>query len=230
MSNTTVLGQRLASVAQQVREGAVLADIGTDHGYLPLFLLKSGRIATAHLCDINEGPLNSARSNLMAEGLSDKVEFHLCDGAAVLSELGITDYVIAGMGGELIADIISKAPHIFTPGVRLILQPMSKQAHLRNYLASSGFDILTERYSFDEGKYYLSIVCEFSGTPCQLSPIEAELGVTSVLKEDREFYLGYIRGKERSLKKTIEGKALGGVDSACESAILEAIREKIKEH
>ena len=229
MSNTTVLGQRLKSVAQQVREGAVLADIGTDHGYLPLFLLKSGRIATAHLCDINEGPLASARSNLAAEGLTDRVQFHLCDGASVLEGLGITDYAIAGMGGELIADIIERAPHLHIPGVRLILQPMTKQAHLRGYLASSGFDILSERYSFDEGKYYVVIVCEYRGTIRELSPIEAELGAPSVLDEDRDYYLGYIRGKERSLKKTIEGKILGGVDYATESEILEAIREKIKE-
>ena len=229
MSSSTVLGQRLASVAQQVREGAVLADVGTDHGYLPLFLLKSGRIGTAHLCDINEGPLNSARANLAGEGFCDRVQFHLCDGASALSDLGITDYVIAGMGGELIADIIGKAPHLFTPGVRLILQPMSKQAYLRNYLASSGFSIITERYCCDEGKYYLVIVCQYSGNLCEISPIDAELGVSEVLREDREFYLGYIRGKERSLNKTVEGKALGGVDSLSECEILRAIREKIKE-
>ena len=207
----------------------MLADIGTDHGYLPLFLLKSDRIATAHLCDINEGPLASARSNLAAEGLADRVQFHLCDGASVLESLGITDYAIAGMGGELIADIIEHAPHLHIPGVRLILQPMTKQAHLRGYLASSGFDILSERYSFDEGKYYVVIVCEYRGAIRELSPIEAELGAPSVLDEDRDYYLGYIRGKERSLKKTIEGKILGGVDYATESEILGAIREKIKE-
>ena len=207
----------------------MLADIGTDHGYLPLFLLKSGRITTAHLSDINEGPLNSARANLLAEGLFDRVAFHLCDGASVLSGLGITDYVIAGMGGELIADIIDNAPHLFTPGVRLILQPMSKQAHLRSYLFSRGFSILSERYSFDEGKYYLVIVCEYSGSPCEISPIDAELGVTDVLDEDREFYLGYIKGKQRSLKKAIGGKSLGGVDYTEDSVILEAISKKLGE-
>ena len=230
MSSSTVLTKRLMSVAQQVREGAVLADIGTDHGYLPIFLLKSGKISTAHLSDINEGPLNSARANLSSEGLYDNVTFHLCDGASSLCGLGITDYVIAGMGGELIADIIDNAPHLLDRGIRLILQPMSKQADLRNYLCSCGFRIVDERYSFDEGKYYLVIVCEYSATPCDISFIDAELGVTPVHEEDREFYLGYIKGKARSLKRTVDGKTLGGVDSEKERAILGAIEKKVLEY
>ena len=105
------LDKRLLSCADYVRAGAVFADIGTDHGYLPLFLLRSGRIERAYLSDVNEGPLSSARANAASEGLLDRCEFTLADGAAALSGKGITDYAICGMGGELIASIIDAAEH-----------------------------------------------------------------------------------------------------------------------
>ena len=93
MINST-LDKRLLSCADYVRAGAVFADIGTDHGYLPIFLLKAGRIERAYLTDINVGPLNSARENATAEGLLDKCSFLLTDGAAALMAHGITDYAV----------------------------------------------------------------------------------------------------------------------------------------
>ncbi len=229
MSDHTALRARLATVAQEVREGAVLADIGTDHGYLPLFLLKSGRITKAHLSDINEGPLSSARSNLAAEGVLDGVYFHLADGAASLLELGITDYVIAGMGGELIARIVADAPQLKDKGTRLILQPMSKQAHLRSSLLALGFSVIKERYCYEEGKYYLVLVVEYNGTPCQISAKMAELGLVDIIPEDREYYVGYLRGKERSYDKSVKGKRLGGMDFSEDALVLDAIRTRINE-
>ena len=91
---------RLMSSANFVRAGAVLADIGTDHGYLPIVLLKEGRIERAVMSDINEGPLATARRNVEDEGLSDKCTLILSDGALALEGLGITDYSICGMGGR----------------------------------------------------------------------------------------------------------------------------------
>ncbi|MBR4835801.1 MAG: SAM-dependent methyltransferase, partial [Clostridia bacterium] len=117
---------RLASAAELVRQNAIFADIGTDHAYLPLFLLESGRISFAYCSDINEGPLASARKNAEERGMVDKMDFILTDGATVLRDREITDYAICGMGGELIADIIHRAPHLYDGGVNLILQPMSR--------------------------------------------------------------------------------------------------------
>ena len=94
------LDKRLLSCAGYVRAGAVFADIGTDHGYLPLFLLRSGRIERAYLSDVNRGPLSSAERNARDEGFYDKCEFILTDGAYALRDKGITDYAICGKIGR----------------------------------------------------------------------------------------------------------------------------------
>ncbi len=228
MINST-LDKRLLSCADYVRAGAVFADIGTDHGYLPIFLLKEGRIERAFLTDVNKGPLASAMEHVRAEGLSDTCEFMLTDGAAALSGLGITDYAICGMGGELIAAIIGAAPHLKTHGTRLILQPMTKQAYLRSYLASKGFSILSERYTFADGKYYLTILAEYDGEIATLDKIEAELGKNVPHDGDRDEYLGYLEARKNAYVKAKEGKQRGGLDSSEESEILRAISDKITE-
>ena len=221
------LDKRLLSCADYVRAGAVFADIGTDHGYLPLFLLRSGRIERAYLSDVNEGPLNSARANAASEGLIDRCEFTLADGAAALSGKGITDYAICGMGGELIASIIDAAEHIRAEGVRLILQPMTKQAYLRGYLLSAGFEIIAESYSFAEGKYYVTIVAEYTGVVRESDLFERELGIESVREGDRVAYIGYLEGKARALNKSLSGKMHAGLPADTERELLAAIEERI---
>ena len=227
MINST-LDKRLLSCADYVRAGAVFADIGTDHGYLPIFLLKSGKITRAFLCDVNEGPLNSALTNVTDEGLMDSCEFILTDGASVLAGRGITDYAVCGMGGVLISRIIDAAPHLCESGVRLILQPMTKQAHLRRYLAASGFEILSERFSYDDGKYYVTILAEYTGRVYSLDDSEAELGRDVDHSDDRVEYLGYLRARERAFSKTVEGKKLGGIDVSEDVHMLECVRARIK--
>ena len=224
------LDKRLLSCADYVRAGAVFADIGTDHGYLPIFLLKSGRIERAYLSDVNRGPLSSAERNARSEGLSKKCEFILADGASVLAGKGITDYAICGMGGELIARIIEDAPHLKEDGTRLILQPMTKQEHLRCYLASSGFSILDERFSFDSGKYYVTILAEYTGECRELSASEAELGVKTAHDTDRVEYLGFLEGKMKAVKKAFLGKSAAGYVTADEEMLIEMIEARIAEN
>lgn len=226
MINST-LDKRLLSCADYVRAGAVFADIGTDHGYLPIFLLKSGRIERAYLSDVNDGPLSSARRNALEEGLIHKCEFFLADGAAVLSGKGITDYAICGMGGELIARIIDDAPHLKDGSVRLILQPMTKQEHLRRYLASAGFTIIRERFSYDSGKYYVTMVAEYCGELREISFEEAELGLETSHEEDRVEYLGFLEGKRKAARTALMGKMAGGYDAAVEEERLGIIEKRI---
>ena len=224
------LDKRLLSCADYVRAGAVFADIGTDHGYLPLFLLKSGRIERAYLSDVNPGPLSSAERNLKGEGLSDKCEFILTDGATALAGKGITDYAICGMGGELIARIREDAPHLKETGIRLILQPMTKQEHLRRYLASVGFSMLDECFSFDSGKYYVTILAEYTGECCELSDREAELGIKIVHDADRVEYLGFLEGKMKAVKKAFLGKSAAGYITSDEEMLIGMIEDRIAQN
>ena len=226
MINTT-LDKRLLSCADFVRAGAVFADIGTDHGYLPLFLLREGRIKRAYLSDVNKGPLSSAERNAAAEGLSDTCEFILTDGAAALKDKGITDYAICGMGGELISRIIEDAPHLFTKGIRLILQPMTKQECVRRLLASRGFTLVDERFSYDSGKYYATVVAEYTSEQWEISDADAELGFDIPHTLDRVEYLGYLEGKKKATLKALGGKIKGGLSTESDEEMLRLIEERI---
>jgi tRNA (adenine22-N1)-methyltransferase len=209
------LNLRLMSAVGFVRQGAVFADIGTDHAYLPLFLLSEGRIERAVLSDINEGPLESARRNARASGYADRVELILTDGASALADKGITDYAICGMGGELIADIIDRAPEMRDPKVRLILQPMTRRGALVSYLYNNGFAILSEAYSRDAGKYYVTLHAAFVGECREIDPVEAELGSIDIPCINSEARLGYLRAKLAVFEKRragVEMSSSGGED------------------
>ena len=221
------LDKRLLSCAGYVRAGAVFADIGTDHGYLPIFLLTEGRIRRAYLSDVNEGPLRSAKQNVADAGLSEKCEFILTDGAAALCDKGITDYAICGMGGVLISEIIDAAEHLKDGRVRLILQPMTRQAHLRRYLLGHGFEILDERYSTADGKHYVTLLSEFSGVCRDIDDVTAELGSDAAHTHDRVEYLSYLEAKKRTLEKTVRGKEQGNLDTVAEREVLSAIIDRI---
>ena len=214
------VGERLLSQAEFVRQGAYFADIGTDHAHLPIFLLGEGKITRAVCADINKGPLDTARKNAKEYGCQDSLSFVLTDGALGLSNMGITDYAICGMGGELIIDIIEKAPHFMREGIRLILQPMSRQNTLREYLARRGFSIVGENYSFDTGKYYLTLAAEYTGEVRKISAFEAEFGNVDKNTPIYHAMKGYFENKIKALKKASSGKALGGDEKSPEYSLL----------
>lgn len=224
----TVLDARLMSAASFVRQDAIFADIGTDHAFLPVFLLECGRITHAIAADINEGPLESAKKTVEAAGVADRVELIRTNGAIGLDGRGITDYAICGMGGELIADIIASSEHLMSDMVNLILIPMSRQGHLRAELLGRGFKILEERYSFADGKYYVCILASFRGEPERIDPISAELGMIPNENGGRVEYIGYLESKLSAFKKRHDGLLMGGVDPKCERELIIAINDRIK--
>ena len=217
---------RLLTCAGLVRQGAVLADIGTDHAYLPIFLLRNHRISAAVLSDVNEGPLASARQNAEECGVMDRCTIVLADGASALVGMGITDYAICGMGGELIARIIVDAPHLRERGIRLILQPMSRPEVLRRTLSSLGFEILDERYSSADGKFYLTILAEFADVEEKTDPVWRFLGDFNPLN-DRENQLGYLSRRLCALEHSLQGKRLGGVAAYEEELLIPHIKQRI---
>lgn len=219
------IDQRLLSAADLVRQGAVFADVGTDHAYLPIFLLSRGIIDRAICSDINAGPLESAKANVDKYGFSDKVEFRLTDGARELFDTGATDYAICGMGGELIAKIIDDAQHLKDENVNLILQPMSRQAHLREYLYTHGFAVNSEKYSYSSGKYYVCLRATYTGECASLSDIDYELGQEQPVTD--ESYVGYLRVKYDALCRTIAAKKIGTESTDYEQRLKKAIEERL---
>ena len=222
------IGARLLSAAEFVRQGAYLADVGTDHAYLPLFLLGCGRIRHAFCSDVNAGPLERARANACDRGLADRITFTLADGAAALAGHGITDYAICGMGGELIADIIERAPHLRDGGVNLLLQPMTRAGHLRRYLANAGFATLAESYSTDAGKHYVAILAHYDGVAREISDADSELGCEGCETLGLIHKVAYLKEKIRAYTRAAEGKRLGGESAEREMMLISAAEERLK--
>ncbi|MCM1106678.1 MAG: class I SAM-dependent methyltransferase [Blautia sp.] len=147
------LSKRLEAVAALVTSRGVLADIGTDHGYVPIALAESGRIKRAIAMDVRQGPLSRARKNIAAAGLADCIETRLSDGLTALSPGEASAIVIAGMGGELMRRILSAGEAVCGQADELILQPQSDIARVREYLRLRGYRIDAEAMVWD-GKYY----------------------------------------------------------------------------
>lgn len=163
--NLPKLTPRLSLVSSFVRGGSKVADIGTDHAYLPVWLVNSGVSPSAAASDINEGPLKRARLTASEFNASGKISFCLADGLDGIDPALADDIIIAGMGGELIARIISNCKWIKDKAKHLILQPMTAQEELHKYLYENGFKILKEDVACEKcgRKLYLAMSAVFTG-------------------------------------------------------------------
>ncbi len=223
-NNISPLGARLSTALRYVREGAVLADIGTDHAYLPICLCKKGIIRTAVAADIAEGPLAIATRHIGEEGLSERIATCLSDGLDKLEEYRPTDITIYGMGGELIADILSRAPWTRDPNIRLILQPMTKMTELRSFLAENGYHIIDECLSKDSGRIYQTICAEYDGALRCFDPLTLAYGEHILASHDP--LLAELFDREQAiLQNIIKGKKSADANADAERALLEAIIE-----
>ena len=225
------LDGRLLTVAALVRQGAVFADIGTDHAYLPLYLLQKGHITRAYASDVARGPLERARRNVMAAGLLARVTLLLADGLAGMEGYGLTDIAICGMGGEVIASILSRAPFVKDPSVRLILQPMTRVPLLRKYLYENGFTVEEERVAASSGKIYFCLAATYGAPPRVPTETEIEIGAPRLIcEEEKRAYLAYLGAQERVIGKRLAGKRKGGLPTEEEETLLRALlleRERV---
>ncbi len=163
MNKLFQLDNRLSVCADFVRKDTTLADIGTDHAYLPIWLAKTHLIKSAIAADIRPLPLKSGLENIKKFNCEDIVKTRLSDGLDKISQDEADDIVMAGMGAELICDIISRADWLKSPEKRLILQPMTRAHILRKYLAENGFEILQEKACAHAGKNYTVILSKYIG-------------------------------------------------------------------
>ncbi len=148
------LSERLNFIIKNIENTSVLADIGTDHGYIPLHAIRNGICSKAIAIDINKDPLDKARLNAILEGMGDELEFRLGDGLKALEKDEVEVTVIAGMGGNLIRDILEAQIEKVNSMKYLILQPAQNPEVLREYLYTNNYEIIHEDLCLDENIYY----------------------------------------------------------------------------
>lgn len=178
------LSERLSACAALVRDGAVVADIGTDHAMLPVHLVKIGKCERAIASDIAKKPYESAASLVKEYDLTDKIDVRLGGGLEKISPDEITDIVIAGMGGELIAQILEDAEWVRNKKYNLILQPMSKASVLRSWLLTNGFSIESETAVTDSDRDYTIINSLYTGEKQIFTELESYCGKLIPCKND----------------------------------------------
>lgn len=227
--NIPKISKRLEAAASFARQGARIADIGTDHAYLPIYLYAKGVIRGGVASDINEGPTDRARLNIRAWGAESAIEVLRTDGLSGIESYDPEDIFILGMGGELIARIISDAPWV-REGKRLVLQPMTHPEILREYLYKNGFTV-TDEALVEEDKIYQIICAEYVGVSEDADAAELMFGkrniarggelLTKLLVRIREVYVGRVEGKARAgadasdeleMIKTIDRMLEGGCE------------------
>lgn len=148
------LSKRLQAVADMVHPGAGVADIGTDHAYIPIWLVSRGRTPWAVAMDVNEGPLMRARENIREAGLEGKIETRISDGFAALRPGEADTAVLAGMGGALMIRILREGADVVRSLKECVLQPQSEIEKVRTFLLKEGFSFIREDMAEEDGKYY----------------------------------------------------------------------------
>lgn len=202
------LDKRLSMISSLVRKGSRIADVGTDHAYLASFLVESEICPSAVASDINEGPLNNAVLTIENEGLGDKIKAVLSDGLEALEENCADDIVIAGMGGELIASILSKVKWIKNDTIRIIAQPMTHAEDLRAFLISEGFEIIKESACIDGKHCYCAIVAQYN--PENLCVPEHYIHYGEMIRNKDEASLLFLENHLKRLKIKFNALRLAG--------------------
>lgn len=205
-----MLGNRLKACADFVK-GKKACDVGTDHGYLAAELLISGKCDFVIAADINEKPLESARFTLLGAGLSECSQTVLSNGVKNICLDGVTDIIIAGMGGELIAEILSQKP---LDGINLVLQPMTKAPYLRRFLAENGFLLKNEKAAEENGRLYTIMNAEFDGIKRGITEYETMVGRLSA---DDDTASRLISAVEKKLLREAEALENSGNCDAAEN-------------
>ena len=216
------LSKRLKMVADMVRCGSKVADIGTDHGYLPAHLIRSGKCPCGIAADLRTGPLENAKETLRIYGVEDKVQLRLSDGLDSVFSHECDDIVFAGMGGTLIAELIGRTEWLKDQTKRIIVQPMTHSEDIRRFFVTNGFKIIREEACQDD-RNYIAICAEYSG----------EIDV----KDDLYYYIGChpLKGNEASLnyakkqisrlKKRAEALEKANIQSSEKTQLFEILKQ-----
>lgn len=209
MGYPSYLSVRLKAVAELVSDGRCLADIGTDHAYIPIWLVKSGRISGAIAADVNRGPLQRALEHIRDNGLEDRIKLRLSDGFLALKPGEADSAVLAGMGGGLMIRILKEGARVVEHLEECILQPQSEIEKVRAFLLEEGFLFVREDMVEEEGKFYPMMKVIPPGQPnnrsekCIKTWNETELRYGKLLLEERNQVLYDFLLREIRIKRGI---------------------------
>lgn len=203
------LSRRLCACAALVPSGARVADVGTDHGYLGIYLLREGLCPYVAACDLREGPLENARRNANRFGIRQGMDFILSDGLHKVRPDSIDAVVCAGMGGDLIIKILSEAPWLKDARYTLVLQPQAGINELRAWLGAQGYREEQVALVRDAGFLYCAMQVRFTGEKTELSPGQQFL--SSALLSSRSPLLGdYMTQLRATMGRIISGLSRAG--------------------
>lgn len=225
------ISNRLKCIASMVKECKSIADIGTDHGYLPIYLINNDICDRAIASDINLGPLNRAKDNVERHRLGNEIICRQGAGLNTIKKGEVDCAVIAGMGGNLIRDILEERMDVFTSLKYAILQPVQNPEVLRKYLYGNGFEIMDEEICFDENKYYeiIKVSCDkHKNYPLPKDDNFYEIG-EKLIEKKHSLLKEYITYKIAKNEKILYNIADKGYNAAIRKRELEAKISYLKE-
>lgn len=222
-----ILDTRLRAAADMVPVGARLADIGSDHAYLPIALCLEGKIEYALASDINEGPVASARANIAKNGLCKRIEAIRADGLDGARDFAPDCITVLGMGGELIVTILERAEWVCDKGITLVLQPMTHAEILAKHLAERGFEVIDEQIvsvGERDDRIYRLLKARFDGEKREISKVEALVGKINLERGD-EVTKRYISRMIAVLNTKIQGKEKANIDTSEERSLISELEK-----
>lgn len=220
-----MLDERLLQIAKLVRKDSFVCDVGTDHAFLPCFLVRENITAHCVACDINELPLKSAAENIARYGFQSKIQTILSNGLSNVPSHLAQDIVIAGMGGELIATILLASNYTRDSTKQFLLQPMTQVPYLRKTLCQNGFSIIKEIPVIMRNHYYTIIQVVYSGAKTTCSELFSVIG--KIPEQNTAAALKYCKHEYSKIMLRIKG--INSSKKAIETTNLLQLAEEINE-
>ncbi len=218
---------RLLSALPYLKKGGAVIDVGTDHAYLPIYLVGEGFCSRALACDINRGPIDSAARNVAAARLCNQIDTLCTDGLHHTEGYEPDDILIFGMGGELIIRILSEAPWVKNPNIGLVLQPMTRAHLLRGWLLENGFEIVGETITLED-RYYQTIAARYCGKSEEYTEEELLLGRLNV-QNNAPNLRGFVEHEIGVWEAILRGKSRAvDADTRNEERVLKFLKARLE--
>lgn len=201
------LSKRLQAVANLISSGMTVADVGTDHGYIPIYLVEAKKSPKALAMDVNEGPLLRAREHIALHALCEKIQTRQSDGVRKLQPSECDCVVIAGMGGALIIKILEEGKEIFCNLKEFVLQPQSELMKTRQYLCEHGYCIIAEDMVLEDGKFY-PMMKVVNGKTANYHKVELRYG-KCLLEQKHPVLKEYLDKEVRTKEQILHNLSMG---------------------